>query len=380
MPAERDFGFRIDNHQVGVRANRDDALLRIDTVHPGRILRERAGDRDEIDSTPIHRLVEDQRERVGNLIVDADAAVPEIAALLEARGVGEAVGSDNRERAVLDSAPQTIAIFLKADRRLDFSLAAGVDRVHLGRGGREKVSDRFAHDWQTLGLERSDGIDALRSGDMYWIERASELIGDESVSIYLYALRPLRTALSPRREVIAPPQAPELVDQNPAHERILGVDHRKHRPSGGVDGAAGLVEEGRADALLAHAEALGLRARVAGEKLVRDAALGCYPGDLLDLVERVDHAGDLVVTPAARLATLDRAREKFGQRFAPDQRRGGNRGDAADQAFAGIELEIRGHCIVAELVAAEAQVHVGIEQPRHHDLAFKLDFAPRAAD
>ena len=173
------------------------------------------------------------------------------------------------------------------------------------------MSDRLAHDWQALGLERSDSIDALRSRDMHWIKRASELIGDQSVSVYLYALRPLRTALSPRREVIAPPQAPELVDQNPAHERILGVDHRKHRPSGGVDGAAGLVEEGRADALFAHAEALGLCARVAGEKLVGDAALACHRGNLLDLVERVDHAGDLEVAPAARLAALNRAREKF---------------------------------------------------------------------
>jgi hypothetical protein len=31
-------------------------------------------------------------------------------------------------------------------------------------------------------------------------------------------------------------------------------------------------------------------------------------------------------------------------------------------------------------VAAEAQVHVRIEQPRHHDLAVKVDFAPRAAE
>src|SRR6266404_8461029 len=275
MPAERDFGFRIDNHQVGVRANRDDALLGINAVHPGRVLRERAGDRHEIDSAPIHRLVEDQRERVGNLIVDADPAVPEIAALLEARGVSEAVGSDNRERAVLDPAPQTIAILLKADRRLDLSLTTGVDRVHLGRGGREKVSDRFAHDWQALGLERSNSIDALRGADMHWIKRASELIRDESVSVYLYALRPLRAALSPRREVVAPPHAPQLVDQNSAHERILGVDHRKHRPSGDIDGAAGFVEEGRADAFFAHTEALGLSARVAGEKLVGDAALAC---------------------------------------------------------------------------------------------------------
>src|ERR1700740_913975 len=160
MPAERDFGLRIDHHQGGVRAYRDYALLGIDAIHPRRILRKRAGDRDEIDSAPIHRLVEDQRERVGNLIVDPDAAGPEIAPLLEARGVGEAVGADSRERAVLDSAPQPIAILLKADRRLDLSFATGVDRVHLGRGGREKISDRLAHDWQALGLERSDSIDA----------------------------------------------------------------------------------------------------------------------------------------------------------------------------------------------------------------------------
>ena len=94
MPAEHDFGLRIDHHQVGVRAYRDDALLGIDAIHPGRILRKRAGDRDEIDPAPIHRFVEDQRERVSNLIVYADAAIPEIAALLKARGVGEAVGSD----------------------------------------------------------------------------------------------------------------------------------------------------------------------------------------------------------------------------------------------------------------------------------------------
>ena len=69
-----------------------------------------------------------------------------------------------------------------------------------GAVSREKAGDRLARDWQTLGAgSEAMSIDSLRSGDMYWIERASELIGDESVSIYLYALRPLRTALSPRR-------------------------------------------------------------------------------------------------------------------------------------------------------------------------------------
>src|SRR5271169_3900408 len=122
---------------------------------------------------------------------------------------------------------------------------------------------------------------------MHWIKRASELVGDESVGINLHALRPLGTALGPRREVIAPSQPPELVDQDSAHERILGVDHRKHRPPGVVDRTASLVEEGRAYPLLAHAEALGLLAGIAGEKLVGDAALAGDRGNLLDLVERV---------------------------------------------------------------------------------------------
>src|ERR1700758_884737 len=150
---------------------------------------------------------------------------------------------------------------------------------------------------------------------MHWVKGAAELIGYQSISIYLYALRPFRTALRPRRQVIAPPHPPELVDQDPAHERILGVDHRKHGPSCGIDRAAGLVEKGWADAFFAHAEALGLRARVTSEKFVGHAALACNFGNLFDLVELVDHASDLVVAPATRLAAPDRAREELGQRL-----------------------------------------------------------------
>ena len=215
---------------------------------------------------------------------------------------------------------------------------------------------------------------------MYRIERASELIGYQSVSVYLHTLGPLRAALGPRGQIVAPAQAPQFIHQNPAHERILSVDHRKYWAPGGVDGAAGFVEEGRADAVLVHAEALGLRAGVAREELVGNAALGGDGGDLFDLVERIDHAGDFEVAPTARLAAFDRAREEFGQRLAADERRSGYRGDAADQAFAGIELEIRGHRVVAESVAAEAQVYVRVEQSRHHDLTLEIDFAPRAAE
>src|SRR3984893_7419253 len=299
MPPQCGFGLGVDHHQVGVGADGDDALFRIDAVHPGRVLREHAGERYEIDPAPVYRLVIEQRERIGNLVVHADAAVPEIAALLEARGIGETVGSDHRKCAILDPAPQTLAILLETNRRLNLSLSAGVLGVHLGSGGREEVGERFAHDWKALSLERSNGVDALRGADMHRVQRASELIGDESVGVNLYTLRPLRTALGPRREMVAPTQPPEFVDQDPTHERILGVDHREHRPPRGVDGAAGLVEEGRAYSLFAHAEALGLRAIVAGKELVRDTAVARHRRNLLDLVERVNHAGDLEVTPTA---------------------------------------------------------------------------------
>src|SRR6185437_10446930 len=164
--------------------------------------------------------------------------------------------------------------------------------------------NRFGNNWQSVGLERCDCIDALRRADMYRIERASELIGYQAVGVYLHTLGPLRAALGPRGQIVAPAQAPQFIHQDPAHERIFGVDHRKHWAPGGVDGAAGFKEEGRADAVLVHAEALSLCAGVAGKELVGNSALAGDCGYLFDLVERVDHAGNLEVAPTERLAAF----------------------------------------------------------------------------
>src|SRR5260370_38245955 len=106
---------------------------------------------------------------------------------------------------------------------------------------------------------------------MHRVQRASERVGDKSVGINLFAVRPLRTALGPRREMVASSQPPELVDQDPAHERTLAADHREHRPPGGVDGAAGLVEEGPGYPPVAHGQPPGRAATGAAEELERPA-------------------------------------------------------------------------------------------------------------
>src|SRR5262249_62109133 len=105
------------------------------------------------------------------------------------------------------------------------------------------------------------------------------------------------------------------------------MNHRKDGAPGLVDRAASLIEKSRTDALLAHAEAFGLRARVAGEKLVRDAALPRHSRNLPRLFESVYHASDLVVAPAPCLATVNRARKKLGQRLATEQGPRRNRGE-----------------------------------------------------
>ncbi|HTW88575.1 MAG TPA: hypothetical protein VMD75_11265 [Candidatus Binataceae bacterium] len=74
-------------------------------------------------------------------------------------------------------------------------------------------------------------------------------------------------------------------------------------------------------------------------------------------------------------AASQRAAEQIGQRVIADKRGGRDTGDAADQTFLGILLEVSQHRVVAEGFAPDAEVHVGIEQAREKNLASELKLA-----
>src|SRR3546814_21065934 len=66
----------------------------------------------------------------------------EVARLLEAGGIVQAVGADNGDRAFGQALPQPLLVLLEADRRLDLGLAAEPVGVKLMRRRRQEAGDR----------------------------------------------------------------------------------------------------------------------------------------------------------------------------------------------------------------------------------------------